>query len=260
MRESFETKRSRTTDRLELDTGQVPKHVAVIMDGNGRWAQEKGQPRANGHRQGAKIVEQIAVHCVHLGIEALTLYSFSTENWKRPQPEINALMHLYASYLEGIRPTLMKHNVKLVHVGKRERLPDNVLKELDTTMELTKDNTGMKLGLALNYSGRDELVHAIKNIASEHKAGKIDIESIDQACVDDHLYTAGLGDVDMVIRTAGEMRVSNFLLWQISYAEFYVTDIYWPDFNESEMDNAVKAYAKRTRRFGKTDAQLKSDK
>lgn len=256
MNQTFDQKRQITAERLGIDADRIPHHIAVIMDGNGRWAKEKGKPRAAGHRQGGKTVEEIAVHCVDLGIEALTLYSFSVENWKRPKEEVDALMHIYRRYLVAIRPILRDNNVKMLHIGKRRPLPDKVLKELDKTMELTSGNTGMKLVLALNYGGRDEIVDAVKNIASEYKAGQISLDDIDHSCVSQHLYTATLPDPDLLIRTANELRVSNFLLWQISYCEFYVTSLYWPDFKKTELEKAVVAYAKRTRRFGKTDAQI----
>ncbi len=226
------------------------------MDGNGRWAKEKGQSRVFGHRQGGKTVEKIAVHCVNLGIEVLTLYSFSMENWKRPKDEVDALMHIYTRYLVAIRPMLERNNVRLVHLGTLDNLPEGLIKELNKTLELTAENTGMRLALALNYGGRDEIVYAVKNIAAEHKDGKLSLEDIDHDCISKHLYTAKLPDPDLLIRTASELRVSNFLLWQISYSEFYVTDLYWPDFIEEQLEKAILVYAKRVRRFGQTDIQL----
>jgi undecaprenyl diphosphate synthase len=234
----------------------MPRHIAIIMDGNGRWAKEKNQPRVFGHRQGGKTVEKIAVHCVDLGIEALTLYSFSIENWKRPKDEVEALMHIYTRYLVAIRPMLERNNVKLVHLGTLENLPEKLIEELNKTLELTSKNTGMRLALALNYGGRDEIVYAVKNIAAEYKEGKLSLEDINHGCISKHLYTAKLPDPDLLIRTASELRVSNFLLWQISYSEFYVTDLYWPDFVEEQLEKAIIAYAHRVRRFGKTDSQL----
>lgn len=247
---SFEDKRKVTAERLGILPGQIPRNIAVIMDGNGRWAEERGLPRFHGHSKGGQMVEKVALHCVACGIECLTLYSFSQQNWKRPKDEIDFLMGLYSMYLEGIRETLMKNNVRLVHLGSRDRLPDKVLETLDGTIEITSKNTGMVLCLALNYGSRAEIVEAVKRIAVEYKAGEISLDEIDRDCVSDHLYTAGLGDPDMLIRTSGEMRISNYLLWQISYAEFYVTDTYWPDFNEAETDKAIVAYAQRSRRMG----------
>jgi undecaprenyl diphosphate synthase len=239
-----------TADRLGLKPADMPRHIAIIMDGNGRWAQQKGLPRYAGHRQGAKTAETISQCCVDFGIEALTLYSFSMENWKRPKEEVDELMHLYAEYLVGMRPTLMEDNVRLIHLGRKAELPDSVKKALDETIEKTSSNTGMVFAVALNYSGRAEIIDATKEIARLHKAGKLMLDDINEQCISNHLYTAGLPDPDLLIRTASEMRVSNFLLWQISYAEFYVTETLWPDFSKADLEKAILAYAKRTRRFG----------
>jgi len=247
---SFEEKQKITADRLGITTSQMPRHIALIMDGNGRWAQRKGLPRYEGHRQGGKTVEKISLHCVDLGIESLTLYSFSIENWKRPKEEVNSLMYLYTQYLIEIRPTLTKNNVKLVHLGQLDGLPEEVKTELAKTIEITNDNTGMVLALALNYGSRTEIADAAKKIAQEYKNGKLRLKDIDEQCVTRHLYNAGLAEPDLLIRTANEMRISNFLLWQISYSEFYVTRTLWPDFKKASMKKAILAYAKRTRRFG----------
>jgi len=228
----------------------MPRHIAVIMDGNGRWAQKKGLPRVQGHREGAKTVEKIAQHCVDLGVESLTLYSFSIENWKRPKAEVDSLMYLYTQYLIGIRPTLMKNNVRLLHLGRLAQLPPSVKKELTKSMQMTAANTGMRLVLALNYGGRTEIIDAARKIAQKYKSGKLRLQDIDEQCVGRHLYTAGLPDPDLLIRTANEMRISNFLLWQISYSEFYVTKTYWPDFKKADLEKAIRAYAQRQRRFG----------
>jgi len=225
------------------------------MDGNGRWAEEKGMPRVEGHRKGGKTVERIAHDSVDLGIECLTLYSFSIENWKRPKDEIDALMHLYTQYLVGIRPMMMKNSVKLIHLGRLDGLPEQLKTELANSIEMTTENTGMTLALALNYGGRVEIADAARKIADEYKQGKISLENIDEQCISDRLYTAGLSDPDLLIRTANEMRVSNFLLWQISYSEFYVTPTYWPDFTKADMEEAMLAYAKRNRRFGNINVQ-----
>ena len=228
----------------------MPRHIAIIMDGNGRWAQKRGLHRAEGHRQGGKTVERIAQCCVDFGMESLTLYSFSIENWERPKTEINALMHLYAEYLVRIRPTLMKNNVKLTHLGRLAQLPPAVKKELAKTAKITAGNTGMILALALNYGGRTEITDAARKIARRYKSGKLRLKDIDEQCISSHLYTAGLADPDLLIRTANEMRVSNFLLWQISYSEFYVTKTLWPDFKRADLEKAISAYARRNRRFG----------
>ena len=247
---SFKEKQENTAKRLGITSEQIPRHIAIIMDGNGRWAQKKGLPRAEGHRQGGKTVESIAQYCVDFGIESLTIYSFSIENWKRPISEVNALMHLYSQYLVGIRPTLKKNNVKLLHLGRMEGLPASVQNDLKKTMEMTSSNTGMILALALNYGGRAEIVDAIKKIAEEYKNGKLHLKDIDEKVISQNLYTAGLKEPDLLIRTANEMRISNFLLWQISYSEFYVTKTFWPDFKKAALEKAILAYAKRTRRFG----------
>jgi len=234
----------------------LPRHIAIIMDGNGRWAKQRSLPRVEGHRQGAGIIESIALHCVDLGIESLTLYSFSMENWKRPKSEINALMHIHSEHLVSIRPTLMKNNVKLLHLGRVEGLPQSVRGDLTDTMEMTASNTGMKLALALNYSGRIEIVDAARKIAQKFKNGQLSLDEIDEQCVGGHLYEAGLADPDLLIRTANEMRISNFLLWQISYSEFYVTGTLWPSFTNESLEKAIMAYAKRNRRFGTIEASL----
>ena len=202
------------------------------------------------HRQGAKIIERIALFCVNLGIESLTLYSFSMENWKRPKYEIKALMQIHSEYLVEIRPTLMKNNVKLIHLGRKEGLPAQVLNDLTETMKKTSANTGMILALALNYSGRMEIVDATRKIAQEYQKGKLRLEDIDEKCVSQNLYASNLGEPDLLIRTANEMRISNFLLWQISYSEFYVTKTLWPDFTKTSIEKAILAYASRKRRFG----------
>lgn len=251
---SFKEKLEETAARLGLPVEQIPRHLAIIMDGNGRWAQRRSLPRVEGHRRGARTVERIALDCVAFGIESLTLYSFSIENWKRPRAEVSALMHLYEEYLVGIRPVLMRNNVKLIHLGRPAGLPDPVLKELAATMEQTSTNTGMTLALALNYSGRTELVDMTRKIAQECKKGDLEIEDIDEACISRHLYATNLPEPDLLIRTANEMRISNFLLWQISYSEFYVTKTLWPDFKKASLEKAIQAYAKRTRRFGTIEA------
>jgi len=245
-----EEKLKETAKRLGLTSNQMPHHIAIIMDGNGRWAARRALPRVEGHHQGAKSAEKIAQHCVDFGIESLTLYSYSIENWRRPKAEVNALMHLHTQYLIRIRPKLMKNNVKLIHLGRLAGLPTAVKTELIRTIEKASGNTGMILGLALNYGGRAELVDAARKIAQEYKKGQLRLADIDEQCIGRHLYTAGLAEPDLLIRTANEMRVSNFLLWQISYSEFYVTKTLWPDFKKANLEKAILAYAKRDRRFG----------
>jgi len=245
-----EEKLKKTAKRLGIMVEQMPRHIAVIMDGNGRWAMTRGLPRIEGHRRGAKIVERIAQYCVDFGIESLTLYSFSMENWRRPKAEVNALMELYTRYLIEIRSTLMRNNVQLAHLGRLAGLPSALQKELVKTIELTAGNTGMVLALALNYGSRAEIVDATRKIAQEYKQGNFSLDSIDERCISEHLYTVDLADPDLLIRTASEMRVSNFLLWQISYSEFYVTKTLWPEFKKTSLEKAILAYAKRDRRFG----------
>jgi len=252
--ESMDQKRAATAARLGLRPEQVPRHIAIIMDGNGRWAQGRNRPRYEGHSQGAKTAETVAQCCVDLGMRSLTLYSFSMENWKRPPAEVNALMHLYSEYLVGIRPSLMRNNVRLIHLGRMEGLPAPVTNALLGTISLTKANTGVVLALALNYSGRVEIVDATRAIARACVEGRLRLEDIDEKSVSGHLYTAELPDPDLLIRTASEFRVSNFLLWQICYSEFYVTDTLWPDFNDKSLEQAILAYASRDRRFGGIDS------
>lgn len=254
MTQTFDQKRQQTAEKLGITPESIPRHIAFIMDGNGRWAQSRGLARFQGHRQGAKSVEAVIQYGVDIGLECISLYSFSLQNWKRPPEEVEFLMHLYAMYLEGIRPTLMKNRVRLVHLGRREPLPNHVLEALDGTIELTSGNDGMVLALALNYGSRTEIIDSTRKIAQAYKDGNITLDQIDSQCVSDNLYTAGLPDPDLLIRTSGEWRISNFLLWQVSYAEFYITDKMWPDFGTDDVDLAIKSFAQRSRRFGDAKA------
>jgi undecaprenyl diphosphate synthase len=231
--------------------GRMPRSVAIIMDGNGRWAGKRGLPRVKGHEAGAANVREVVTHCARLGIECLILYSFSTENWNRPLDEVSHLMRLYVQYLIKERQEIMDHDIRLVQIGRRSGLPEEVLRELDQTASLSKDNRGMTLCLALNYSSRVELTDAVRSIAERVAAGEMTPGQIDEAAISGALYTAKLPDPDLLIRTAGEMRVSNFLLWQISYAELYVTETCWPDFHGQDLNAAFAAYARRERRFGR---------
>ncbi len=235
---------------LGVPRERMPRHVAIIMDGNGRWARERGWQRIKGHEAGAENVREIVTHAARLGIECLTLYSFSTENWNRPLDEISRLMKLYVEYLIKERQEIMDNDVRLVQVGRRAGLPDDVLRELDETMSRSRNNKGMTLCLALNYSSRVELTDAVRNIAQRVASGELKPDDINDHTISDALYTAGLPDPDLLIRTAGEMRISNFLLWQISYAEIYVTDVFWPEFRRDSLNAALKAFASRERRFG----------
>ena len=237
----------------------LPRHVAVIKDGNGRWAESRGLPRAEGHRVGAESVRAVVRRCGELGVEALTLYSFSTENWRRPEDEIDALMNLLATYLQDEIAELMENGVRLVGIGQLDRLPKHVRVLLDQVTELTAGNEGLLLTLALSYGSRAEMVHAIRGIAFDTLCGEIDLADIDESLVDQRLYTAGTPDPDLLIRTSGEMRLSNFLLWQLAYSELYVTDISWPDFREAELEQALSDYKQRRRRFGKTDEQIRAE-
>jgi undecaprenyl diphosphate synthase len=233
-----------------------PRHVAVIMDGNGRWAQARGLPRVAGHEAGADSVRDIVRACGELGIEALTLFSFSTENWRRPEDEVEALMTLLARYLTDERDELMNNRVRLQGIGELARLPPHVRTLLDRATAFTAPNTGLRLSLALSYGGRAEIVHAVRGLAAEVAAGRLSPADIDEAAVNAHLYTAGLPEPDLLIRTSGEMRLSNFLLWQLAYAELYVTDVNWPDFRRPQLVEALRWYASRERRFGRTTAQV----
>ena len=223
------------------------------MDGNGRWAQSRNQPRIAGHRAGAKAVRDIIIECARLELDALTLYSFSMENWKRPADEVGALMDLYLQYLVKERRELVEHNIRFVQLGRREGLPQSVLDEVDQTAAATSHCTGLTLCVALNYSSRTEITDALRAIVHDVMAGRIDPADIDEDMISRNLYTAGLPDPDLLIRTAGELRISNYLLWQISYAEMYVTDVYWPDFRVENLHHAIREYARRKRRFGGLD-------
>jgi undecaprenyl diphosphate synthase len=238
-------------EELGLEPGQLPRHIAIIMDGNGRWANLRNMPRIRGHVEGAANVRQITTHCARLQLDALTLYGFSAENWKRPRDEVSALMDLYVEYLARERETIMENNVRLIQIGRREGLPEPVLRELDITREVSANNTGLTLCLAINYGARDEIVDACRSIARDVRDGRLDPDDVEEQQITSRLYTAGVPDPDLLIRTAGEMRISNFLLWQISYTELYVADALWPDFHREELNAAIRAYAARERRFGR---------
>lgn len=227
-----------------------PRHIAIIMDGNGRWAQRRELPRVEGHRRGVETVRNVTEECANLGIEQLTLYCLSSENWKRPQQEIDFLMHLLQQYMIEERQTIMNNNLRVRTLGRRNNIPDEVLRELDKTVEMSSYNSGMWLNLAINYGGRAEIVDAIRAVATKVAEGKINAEEIDEQTITDHLYTAGLDDPDLLIRTAGEMRISNFLLWQISYAELWITERCWPEFEEASLHEAISDFALRRRKFG----------
>ena len=236
--------------QLDVSPEKIPRHVAIIMDGNGRWAQRQELPRIRGHQQGAKTVRLITEECARLGIKQLTLYCLSSENWKRPEDELEFLMFLLFQYMIQERETMMENNIRLQIIGRRERIPADVQTEMDQSLEMTSGNTGTCLCLAINYGGRAEIVDAVRQITSEVIAGKLDASEITETTVSNHLYTAGMSDPDLLIRTAGEMRISNYLLWQISYAEMWVTDKMWPEFSIADFHQAIGDFSKRNRRFG----------
>jgi undecaprenyl diphosphate synthase len=228
----------------------LPRHVAIIMDGNGRWARERGLPRIEGHRRGAESVREIVRVSGELGVEYLTLYAFSIENWNRPKPEVSALMRLLEFYLKQEIAELNKSNVRLAAIGRVHELPASAQKQLEKSIAALKKNTGLTLVLALSYGGRAEIVDAVRSICGEVGGGRLDAADVDEKVISQHLYTRSIPDPDLLIRTSGEMRVSNFLLWQISYAEIYVTETLWPDFRKAAYLKALEDYSSRNRRFG----------
>ena len=237
----------------------VPRHVAIIMDGNGRWARGRGLPRVAGHEEGARSVRAITRHARKLGVEALTLYSFSTENWGRPGDEVQALMGLLLTYLVSEREEILGNDIRLMHSGEAERLPAHVQDALRALEADSAGCQGMVLNLALSYGSRQEIVRAVQGLAAEVARGELQPGDIAATDVDRYLYTAGLPDPDLVIRTSGELRLSNFLLWQVAYAELYVTDLAWPDFREAQLEAALADYARRQRRFGLTGDQVSEE-
>jgi undecaprenyl diphosphate synthase len=233
-----------------LDPARLPRHVAIIMDGNGRWARRQGLPRVEGHLRGVQSVRATVEECCRLGVGQLTLYCLSVENWKRPQAELDFLMTLLHKYLLDERAEIMGQNIRFTTIGRRDGLPDSVLAEIDENARVSAANTGMRLCLAINYGGRTELADAARALAERARRGEIDPAAIDEDAVGGALYTAGMPDPDLLVRTAGEMRVSNFLLWQISYAELWVTELCWPEFDRAALHQALRDYAARERRFG----------
>lgn len=236
--------------KYDIDLEKMPTHIAIIMDGNGRWAKSRFLPRTAGHKAGVETIRKVVKEADRLGLQYLTLYAFSTENWKRPKLEVDALMNLLVTYLKNEIDELHKNNVKLIAVGDFEKLPEACVKELHSAMDKTKDNTGVHLNLALNYGGRNDIREAVVEIAKEYKEGKISLEDITEERIKKHLSTGEIPDPDLVIRTSGEQRLSNFLLWDVAYSEFYYTDIHWPDFDGEALEKAIYAYQKRDRRFG----------
>ena len=240
-----------------IDLERIPRHVAIIMDGNGRWAKRQGKPRLYGHKVGVEAVQGIVECARDLGVEVLTLYAFSTENWKRPADEVGGLMGLLKTYLLKELAKMLKNSIRLTCIGEISKLPRDVRQVLEETMEKTATNDKLTLNLALSYGGRNELIQAVQQIATKVKDGTLQVEAIDEKLIDSHLYTAELPDPDLLIRTGGEARLSNFLLWQASYAEIYFTDIMWPDFRDQAFYSAILEFQGRERRFGKTSAQVK---
>ena len=241
----------------KINKDNLPKHLAIIMDGNGRWAKQKGLLRALGHENGTKSVRVTVESCAKLGIENLTLYAFSTENWNRPKLEVDTLMKLLINSLKNELKTLTENHIRLHAIGNLDLLPKSAQKELLEVIETTKNNTRMTLTLALSYGSREEIISAVKQISDKVKNNIISIDSIDESIINQHLYTQNLPEVDLLIRTSGEHRISNFLLWQIAYAELYFTPVLWPDFKEKDLYEAIISYQKRERRFGKTSEQIK---
>jgi len=240
-----------SSSKEKIDLNKLPKHVAIIMDGNGRWAKQKGYPRVFGHKNGVESVRVITETAAEIGIQYLTLYTFSTENWGRPEDEINALMEILVDSIERETPRLMNNNIRLLSIGDINRLPEKARKKLQECIDQTSGNTGLSLVLALSYSSRWEIKNAVSNIAIDIKSGKIKDEDISDELISSYMTTVGIPDPDLLIRTSGELRISNFLLWQIAYSELYFTDAHWPAFREEEFYKAILAYQHRDRRFGK---------
>lgn len=244
---------------MSLDKDKVPQHIAIIMDGNGRWAKQQGEDRIFGHHEGVNSVREIVEAAAEVGVKYLTLYAFSTENWNRPKEEVDALMELLVATISMETPQLNKNGVKLEAIGNLKSLPKGCYDELQQSIEITKNNTRLTLVLALSYSSKWEIIEAVKQLAAEVKEGKTAIDAIDENSIAQHLCTKKYPDPELMIRTSGEHRISNFLLWQLAYAEFYFTDTLWPDFRKKEFFDAIKSYQSRERRFGKTSEQIKNE-
>lgn len=242
--------------KSQINTDNLPNHIAIIMDGNGRWAKLKGKPRVFGHKNGVASVKDVIEGCREIGVNYLTLYAFSTENWNRPKLEVRTLMALLVSSLRKELNTLVKNNIKLNTIGNIEHLPEKAQMELAEVVEKTKNNTSLTLTLALSYGSREEIVNVIRNISKKVVNNQLTVEEINENIINNHLYTFSLPDVDLLIRTSGEKRISNFLLWQIAYAELYFTNTLWPDFRKENLFNAIVDYQQRERRFGKTSQQI----
>ncbi len=233
-----------------IDLNKVPQHIAIIMDGNGRWAKKRGLPRIAGHREGMKTVQKVVERAVELDIKVLTMYAFSTENWKRPMSEVEFIMKLPSQFLDTYLPDLIKNNVKVTTIGDFDALPEYTKEAVSHSVEKTKQNTGLILNFAINYGSRKEIIDAVKKICEDYKEDEIKLDDLNEELFSSYLTTNALSDPDLVIRTSGEQRISNYLLWQIAYSEFYFTEKLWPDFNKDELDSAIVAYQDRKRRFG----------
>jgi len=242
--------RKKRSEKGGLTFVQVPRHIAIIMDGNGRWAKKRGLPRVAGHREGMNTVKKIVREADRLGVKILTLYAFSTENWKRPKDEVDYLMRLPEQFMKSYLPELIEKNVRVMVMGDESRLPEATQKAVNTAKEKTANNDGMILNFALNYGSRKEITDAVKGIAEKVKNGSLVPDEITEDIIENHLLSCHLPDPDLLIRTSGELRLSNFMLWQLAYTEFWFTDVYWPDFNESHLHEAIQQYCGRTRRFG----------
>lgn len=234
----------------EIDMSNLPQHIGIIMDGNGRWAKKRGLPRSAGHKAGAESLKKIVTEANNMGVKYITVYAFSTENWKRPKAEVDYLMNLLMDYLINAEKTLAGENVRIRAIGSRKELSDEMQRQIIKTENLTRDRTGIVMNIALNYGGREELIHAAKEISSDVKSGKLNIEDIDESTINSRLYTAGQPDVDLLIRTSGEQRLSNFMLWQVSYAEMIFVKKAWPDFKPADLRECILAFQGRGRRFG----------
>lgn len=239
-----------TSSTIDIDENNVPRHVAIIMDGNGRWAKRRGMPRSMGHRAGADVLKEIVIAADEIGISALTVYGFSTENWKRPEQEVSLLMALIKEYLQKNVQYMHEHNVRIHFIGHIQGLSDELQTIISDSELLTKNNTGLTLQLAINYGGRDEIVRTVQELTQSVLDGQLAVQDITEQYISDHLYTQEFSDVDLLIRPSKDYRISNFLLWQLAYAEFWFTDLHWPDFTKETLLEAVAAYQKRERRFG----------
>lgn len=246
----FKFKKDVIKEKIQLDMERIPAHIAIIMDGNGRWAKQRKLPRTMGHRAGMKNIKMMVEESSNLGVKYLTLYAFSTENWKRTKEEVGALMDLVVEFINKEFEELHRNNVKLNSIGDISKLPEKSKAAVEDAMYKTRNNTGLTLNIALNYGGRDEIVKGVKEIAKEVLEGKLQIDNIDDKIISDHLYTSGMPDPDIIIRPSGELRLSNYLLWQSAYSEFWFSNINWPDFTKEDLRRAISDFQKRDRRFG----------